>query len=91
MVKRWFRYLLNFLKFSATFVIFQWSSNSRLRWSTTILLHVLSYVMVVLTAPISLFFVLRRIKEYERAVVLGSTLAPVSFKITFFFEFKYTF
>ena len=26
-----------------------------------------------------MFFVLRKIKEYERAVVLGTTLSPVSF------------
>ena len=45
---------------------------------TTRILHWLSYLLVALTAPLSLFFVLRRIKEYERAVVLGTTLAPVS-------------
>ena len=45
---------------------------------TTRVLHWLSYLLVALTAPLSLFFVLRRIKEYERAVVLGTTLAPVS-------------
>ena len=34
---------------------------------------------MVITAPFSLFFVLRRIPEYERAVVLGSTLDMVSY------------
>ena len=48
-----------------------------MRWITTIILHSLSYLLVIFTAPISLFFVLRRIKEYERAVVLGTTLSPV--------------
>ena len=57
---------------------FQWSHSSRMRWAVTVILHCLSYVLVILTAPVSLFFVLRRVKEYERAVVLGTTLAPVS-------------
>ena len=57
---------------------FQWSNSSRLRSVTTSVLHFLSYVLVALTAPLSLFFVLRKIREYERAVVLGTTLAPVS-------------
>jgi len=52
----------------------EWSSQSRLRWWTTLALHVMSYALVVLTAPFSLFFVLRTIPEYEKAVVLGSTL-----------------
>ena len=58
--------------------MFQWSSHSRLRWWTTLILHILSYALVVVTAPLSLFFVLRRIPEYERAVVLGSTLDMVT-------------
>lgn len=55
-----------------------WSEHSRLRWATTLILHVLSYMLVFFTAPLSLFFVLRRIPEYERAVVLGSTLDMAS-------------
>ena len=55
----------------------QWSSHSRLRWWTTLMLHILSYALVVVTAPISFLFVLRSIPEYERAVVLGSTLDMV--------------
>ena len=43
-------------------VCVQWSSKSRVRWATTATLHFLSYCLVILTAPISLFFVLRRIK-----------------------------
>ena len=42
------------------------------------MLHILSYFLVVVTAPFSLFFVLRVIPENERAVVLGSTLDMVS-------------
>ena len=38
----------------------------------------LSYALVVLTSPFSLLFVLRRIPQYERAVVLGSTLDTVT-------------
>ena len=45
-----------------TRVCVQWSSKSRVRWATTATLHFLSYCLVILTAPISLFFVLRRIK-----------------------------
>jgi len=52
----------------------QWSANSRLRWLATLSLYILSYCLVILTAPISFFFVLVRIPEYERAVVLGSTI-----------------
>jgi len=52
----------------------QWSANSRLRWIATLSLYILSYTLVILTAPISFFFVLVRIPEYERAVVLGSTI-----------------
>jgi len=52
----------------------QWSANSRLRWATTLILHILTYALVIITAPLSLFFVLRKIPEYERAVVFGSTL-----------------
>ena len=44
----------------------------------TCLLHFLSLLLVILTAPFSLFFSLRRCQEYERAVVLGSTLERVS-------------
>jgi len=51
-----------------------WSENSRLRWATTLILHILTYALVIITAPLSLFFVLRKIPEYERAVVFGSTL-----------------
>ena len=42
------------------------------------LLHVCSLLLVILTAPFSLFFSLKRCQEYERAVVLGSTLERVS-------------
>ncbi|XP_023327178.1 stomatin-4 isoform X2 [Eurytemora carolleeae] len=56
----------------------EWSENSKLRWFTTGFLHVLSYLLVFLTAPISFIFVLRKIPEYERAVVLGSTLEMAS-------------
>ena len=62
---------------SLSSVHLQWSNTSRLRWITTSILHFLSYILVGLTAPVSLFFVLRKIREYERAVVLGTTLAPV--------------
>ena len=48
-----------------------------MRWWTTLILHILSYMLVVVTAPLSLFFVLQSIPEYERAVVLGSTLDMV--------------
>jgi len=51
-----------------------WSANSRLRWAATLSLYILSYALVVLTAPLSFFFVLHQIPEYERAVVLGSTI-----------------
>lgn len=61
--------------------IFQWSSKSRARWFMTGLLHVLSMLLVILTAPFSLFFSLKRCQEYERAVVLGSTLERVCEKI----------
>ena len=53
---------------------FQWSANSRLRWLATLSLYILSYTLVILTAPLSFFFVLVKIPEYERAVVLGSTI-----------------
>ena len=53
---------------------FQWSANSRLRWLATLSLYILSYTLVIVTAPLSFFFVLVRIPEYERAVVLGSTI-----------------
>jgi len=52
----------------------QWSANSRLRWLATLSLYILSYTLVIITAPISFFFVLVKIPEYERAVVLGSTI-----------------
>jgi len=52
----------------------QWSANSRLRWLATLSLYILSYTLVILTAPLSFFFVLVKIPEYERAVVLGSTI-----------------
>ena len=64
--------------FSLTTEIFQWSANSRLRWAATLSLYILSYALVVLTAPLSFFFVLHQIPEYERAVVLGSTIDLVS-------------
>ena len=54
--------------------ILQWSANSRLRWAATLSLYILSYALVVVTAPLSFFFVLHQIPEYERAVVLGSTI-----------------
>ena len=60
-------------------LLLQWSANSRLRWLATLSLYILSYTLVILTAPISFFFVLVRIPEYERAVVLGSTIDLVSF------------
>ena len=41
----------------------------------TTFLHLLSFAIVVFTAPFSFFFVLKRIPEYERAVVLGTTLS----------------
>ena len=40
---------------------FQWSENSSLRWATTLILHILTYAFVILTAPLSLFFVLRQV------------------------------
>ena len=58
--------------------ILQWSEKSRARWLVTGLLHVCSLLLVILTAPFSLFFSLKRCQEYERAVVLGSTLERVS-------------
>ena len=39
----------------------QWSANSKLRWATTLILHILTYALVILTAPLSLFFVLRKV------------------------------
>jgi len=60
--------------------ISQWSANSKLRWFTTGFLHVLSYLLVFLTAPLSFIFVIRKIPEYERAVVLGSTLDAASLR-----------
>ena len=41
----------------------QWSANSRLRWATTLILHILTYALVIITAPLSLFFVLRKVRE----------------------------
>jgi len=61
-------------------VISEWSAHSKLRWFTTGFLHVLSYMLVFLTAPLSLMFVMRKIPEYERAVVLGSTLDNASIR-----------
>ncbi|XP_023345538.1 erythrocyte band 7 integral membrane protein [Eurytemora carolleeae] len=52
----------------------QWSSSSRSRLVATFLLHALSYLLVAITVPFSLFFVLKRVREFERAVILGSTL-----------------
>lgn len=65
------KFELDDIEFAA---ISQWSARSKLRWFTTGALHVLSYLLVFLTAPLSFLFVIRRIPEYERAVVLGSTL-----------------
>ena len=53
----------------------QWSEESSLRKVVTTFLHLLSFAIVVFTAPFSFFFVLKRIPEYERAVVLGTTLS----------------
>ena len=53
----------------------QWSEESNLRKVVTTFLHLLSFAIVVFTAPFSFFFVLKRIPEYERAVVLGTTLS----------------
>ena len=58
-------------------VTVQWSSRSRARWFITGLLHACSFLLVVFTSPFSLFFALKRCQEYERAVVLGSTLDTV--------------
>ena len=60
-----------------TIIVAQWSSRSRARWFITGFLHVCSFLLVVFTSPFSLFFVLKRCQEYERAVVLGSTLDTV--------------
>ena len=67
-------------------LLLQWSANSRLRWLATLSLYILSYTLVILTAPISFFFVLVRIPEYERAVVLGSTIDLVSFSSSWWFS-----
>ena len=68
----------------------QWSEESSLRKVVTTFLHLLSFAIVLVTAPFSFFFVLKvirsfmftniffllkRIPEYERAVVLGTTLS----------------
>ena len=58
-------------------LLLKWSSQSRARWFMTGFLHVLSMLLVIFTAPFSLFFSLKRCQEYERAVVLGSTLERV--------------
>ena len=74
------------MSFCSIFVFFQWSANSRLRWLATLSLYILSYTLVIITAPLSFFFVLVKIPEYERAVVLGSTIdlvreeKPVDFR-----------
>ena len=44
-----------------TINMLQWSANSRLRWATTLILHILTYALVIITAPLSLFFVLRKV------------------------------
>ena len=65
-----------------------WSASSTPRWAVTGALHLLCLLLVLTTAPVSLWyadtvhkilnslvrFVLYRVREYERAVVLGSTL-----------------
>ena len=58
--------------------VWKWSSESRSRWLMTGILHFLSLLLVIITSPFSLFFVLKRCQEYERAVVLGSTLERVN-------------
>ena len=62
---------------SALNLTVQWSSRSRARWFITGFLHACSFLLVVFTSPFSLFFALKRCQEYERAVVLGSTLDTV--------------
>ena len=69
---------------SITF-IFKWSADSRSRWFMTGLLHFLSLLLVIITSPFSLFFVLKRCQEYERAVVLGSTLQEVNISRQMYF------
>jgi hypothetical protein len=57
----------------------KWSAESKFRWFMTGVLHFLSLLLVIITFPFSLFFVLARCQEYQRAVVLGSTLTEVCF------------
>ena len=52
----------------------EWSRDSLMRRYITTTLIIFCYILVIITCPFSLLFTMKRIKEYERAVVLGSTL-----------------
>ena len=68
----------------------KWSAESKFRWFMTGVLHFLSLLLVIITFPFSLYFVLKRCQEYERAVVLGSTLTEVLFMynvLTFYISY----